>query len=119
MVFVGNICPHILEEELRHVTALGLMHEQKEWTEAFLLLSVLCTWQVCFIPVMSYLELPSVLFFVFVLFFRAAPKVHGGSKARGLIRAIAAGHSHSRSHARSEPSLPPTPHRGNAGSLTH
>jgi len=34
---------------------------------------------------------------------------YGGSQARGLIRAIAAGLHHSHSNARSEPCLPPTP----------
>ena len=37
----------------------------------------------------------------FVLLFRATPTAHGGSQARGQIRAAAAGlhHSHSHSHA--------------------
>ena len=39
----------------------------------------------------------------FVLLFRAAPMAYGGSKARGRIGAIVAGHSHSK--ARSEPRL--------------
>ena len=43
-------------------------------------------------------------FFLFLLFFRAAPVAHGGSQARGLIGAVAAGLHHSPS---------------NAGSLTH
>ena len=45
------------------------------------------------------------LFFLFFVFFRAAPTAHGGSQARGLIRATAAGLS----NARSEPRLRPTP----------
>ena len=50
--------------------------------------------------------------FVFVFFlFRATPVACGGSQARGLIGATAAGHSHSHSHsnARSEPCLQPAP----------
>ena len=48
---------------------------------------------------------------VCVLSFRVTPAAHGVSQARGLIGAIAAGlcHSHSRSNARSEPCLGPTP----------
>ena len=42
------------------------------------------------------------------LLFRAAPVAHGGSEARGLITAIAAGLHHSH-NARSELHLRPTP----------
>ena len=52
--------------------------------------------------------LSSVFFFVFCLFM-AAPKAYGGSQARGLIGAIAAGLHHSHSNSGSEPSLGPTP----------
>ena len=45
-----------------------------------------------------------VLFFYLFAFSRAAPTAFGGSQARGLIRAVAAGLHHSHS---------------NAGSLTH
>ena len=45
-------------------------------------------------------------FFVFCLF-KAAPEAYGGSQARDLIGAVAAGHSHSK--AISEPPLGPTP----------
>ena len=47
-------------------------------------------------------------FFSFCLF-RAAPAAYGGSQARGLIRATAAGVCHSDSNGRSEPRLRPTP----------
>ena len=51
-----------------------------------------------------------LLFVCFVLsFFRATPAADGGSQARGLIAATAAGQYHSHSNARSEPRLPPTP----------
>ena len=50
--------------------------------------------------------------FCFVLFFRAVPMAYGGSQARGLIVATAAGLHHSHSNARSEPHLRPTPHAG-------
>ena len=49
------------------------------------------------------------LFFFFLLLFRAAPEVYGGSQARGQIGATAAGLHHSHSNARSKPSLRPTP----------
>ena len=41
--------------------------------------------------------------------FRAAPTAYGGSKARGLIGAVAAGLHHRNSNAESEPHLRPTP----------
>ena len=44
------------------------------------------------------------VFFVFC-FFRAAPAAYGGSQARGLIRAVAAGLRHSHSNVGSEPRL--------------
>ena len=47
--------------------------------------------------------------FLFVRFFRAVHTAFGGSQARGLTRAIAAGLCHSRSNARSETRLRPTP----------
>ena len=36
--------------------------------------------------------------FVFLPFSRAAPTAYGGSQARGVIRAVATGHSHSNQH---------------------
>ena len=58
-------------------------------------------------------HLGSLFCFVFNFFdiclFRATPAAHGGSQARGLIRAIAAGLHHSHSNARSKPRLQPTP----------
>ena len=54
-------------------------------------------------------RLPVANFFFFGLFM-AAPAAYGGSPARGLVRAVAAGlHSHSHSCTRSEPHLQPTP----------
>ena len=49
--------------------------------------------------------------FNFLVFcpFRSAPEAHGGSQARGRIRATAAGLHHSHSNSRSKPHLPPTP----------
>ena len=46
---------------------------------------------------------------LFILLFRASPMACGGSQARGLIRAVAAGLRHSHSNARSELHLQPTP----------
>ena len=43
------------------------------------------------------------------LLFRAAPTAYGGSQARDLIRATAAGPHHSHSNPRSESCLQPTP----------
>ena len=50
----------------------------------------------------------NLILFCFVLFFRAAPAVYGGSQARGQIEATAAGPHHSQSNAGSEPCLWPT-----------
>ena len=47
--------------------------------------------------------------FLCVCLFRAAPVACGGSQARGLIWAVAAGLHHSHSNIRSEPHLPSTP----------
>ena len=44
-------------------------------------------------------------FFCLFVFSRAAPEAYGGSQARGLIGATAAGLHHSHSNARSEPHL--------------
>ena len=48
-----------------------------------------------------------VFWFVFVL--GAIPTAYGGSQTRSLIGAVAASLRHSHSHARSKPSLQPTP----------
>ena len=56
------------------------------------------------------------------LFFRAVPAAYGGSQARGLTGAVAAGlhHSHSHSNTGSKPRLQPTPRaHSNARSLAH
>ena len=58
-----------------------------------------------------------VFFFFFFVFSRATPVAHGGSKARGQIRAVAAGLHHSHSNARSEHILTYTTAHGNARSL--
>ena len=47
--------------------------------------------------------------FFFVNFFRATPEAYGGSQARGLIGATAAGLRNSHSNAGSESYLRPTP----------
>ena len=49
------------------------------------------------------------IYFAFLGFFRAAPAAFGGSQARGLIRAAAAGLYHGHSNAGSEQPLGPTP----------
>ena len=48
-----------------------------------------------------------ILLFFFCLF-RATPATYGGSQAKGLIGAIAAGLHHSHGNARSKPCLQPT-----------
>ena len=54
------------------------------------------------------------------LFSRATPAAYGGSQARGLIGAVAAGLHQSHSNTGSEPRLRSTPQlHHNAGSLTH
>ena len=50
-----------------------------------------------------------ISFFYFFAFSRAAPTAYGGSQARVLIRAVAAGLHKSHSNAGSEPCLQPTP----------
>ena len=50
-----------------------------------------------------------ILFYYYFCLFRAAPMAYGGSQARDLIRAVAAGLFHSHSNARSEPGLRATP----------
>ena len=51
-----------------------------------------------------------ILFFLcFFAFSRAAPSAYGGSQARDLIRAVAAGLCHSHSNVGSELRLRPTP----------
>ena len=47
--------------------------------------------------------------FIYFLLFRAAPAVYGGSQARDVIGAVAAGLRQSHSNAGSEPRLQPTP----------
>ena len=49
------------------------------------------------------------IFFVFLPFLRLLPTAHGGSHARGLIGAVAAGLHYSHSNTGSEPRLQPTP----------
>ena len=49
------------------------------------------------------------LLFLFFVFSRAAPTAYGGSQAKGLIRAVAAGLRQSHSNTGSEPRLLPTP----------
>ena len=51
----------------------------------------------------------SIVFVVFFCLFRAAPSAYGGSQARGPIGAVATDLHQSRSDARSEPHLRPTP----------
>ena len=63
------------------------------------------------------------LFFIFLTFLpllRAVPTAYGGSQARGLIGAVAAGLSHSHSSSGYElRSATYTTAHGNARSLTH
>ena len=54
-------------------------------------------------------EFSYLFIYFFVFSFRAAPTAYGGSLARSLIRAIAAGLHQSHSYTRSEPRLQPTP----------
>ena len=49
------------------------------------------------------------LFFFFLVFSRATPVAYGGSQARGLIEAAAAGLHHRCSNVGSKPRLRPTP----------
>ena len=56
----------------------------------------------------SFIYLFLFYFYLFSLF-RATPMAFGGSQARGLIRAVAAGLGDSRSNTKPEPRLQPTP----------
>jgi len=51
----------------------------------------------------------SLLIIYLFVFSRDVPVAYGGSQARGLIRAVVVGLSHSHSNAGSEPHLQPTP----------
>ena len=55
------------------------------------------------------LLVPDFFFFSVFCLFWAASEAYGGSQARGLIGAVAAGLDHSHRHARSKPCLQPTP----------
>ena len=55
------------------------------------------------------LQLDSFHFILLFWFFRASPMAHGGSQARGQIRATGIGLSHSHSNTRFEPHLRPPP----------
>ena len=50
-----------------------------------------------------------LFYFIFFVFFRAAPMAHVGSQARGQIGDVAAGLHHSHSNVGSESRLQPTP----------
>ena len=61
-----------------------------------------------------------VIIYLFIYLFKAMHMAYGGSQARGLIGAAAAGLHHSHSNARSEPCLETyTTAHGSAGSPTH
>ena len=58
----------------------------------------------------SFELLASIYLFIYLFISsRAAPAAYGGSQARGLIGAVAAGLPHSHSNEGSEPCLQPTP----------
>ena len=57
----------------------------------------------------NFLNSENLFFFFFFCFFRATPAAYGGSQAKGLIEATAAGLHHSHSNTRSELHLQPTP----------
>ena len=50
-----------------------------------------------------------IIYYYYYFAFRATPRAYGGSQARGLIRAVAAGLHQSHSSARAELHLQPTP----------
>ena len=50
-----------------------------------------------------------IITIIIIIIFRAAPVAYGGSQARSLIRAAAAGLQHKHSHTGSKPRLQPTP----------
>ena len=72
-------------------------------------LSLLCTYISCLLMLRNTVEEYCFFSFFFFCLFRAAPTVHGGSQARGQIRAVAAGLYHSHNNARFKLCLQPTP----------
>ena len=64
---------------------------------------------VCFCFCLSFVFFVVVVVVVVVAISWAAPAAYGGSQARGIIRAVAAGLRHSHSNTRFEPRLRPTP----------
>ena len=76
-----------------------------------LLLGSLCSDPLIYVPAfMSTLYSLVFVLFCFVFFFsRVTPVPHGGSQAREVIRAVAAGLRQSHSNARSKTHLQPTP----------
>ena len=61
------------------------------------------------VPILHFIYVFFIIIIIIFAFSRATPMAHGGSQARGLIGAVAAGHSHSHSNEGSEPSLQSTP----------
>ena len=58
---------------------------------------------------LKYLFIYLFIYFCLFAFSRAAPTAYGGSQARGLMGAVAAGLRQSHSNSESEPCLQPTP----------
>jgi len=76
--------------------------KKKKKKKGSLYLSLLSSSYPCPTPCSLPPEATNLISFSF-LFFRAAPKAYGGSQARGLIGAVAAGLHHSHSNGGSEP----------------
>ena len=66
---------------------------------------------VCLLEIMHFIYLFILFIYLFCLptFSRAAPAAYGGSQARSLIEAVAAGLHQSHSNTRSQPCLQATP----------
>ena len=90
---------------VRFVTAEPL---ELQWS-GILFANILPPWIVYFFPQSNHPPYFYFILFYFFVFSRVSPVAYGGSQARGLIGAEAAGLRQSRSHTASQPSLRPTP----------
>ena len=82
--------------------------ERRKTVEAAVMVKLFFLNWVVKIGMFSFFILFFFFFFFFFVFSRATPAACGGSQARGLIGAVAAGLQHSLSNLGSEPCLQPT-----------
>ena len=73
------------------------------------ILNLVCLSKAVVFYLVSFLFPSDAFIYLSICLFRAALMAYGGSQARGLTGAVAAGLCHSHSNARSEPRPRPTP----------